>query len=222
MSTIYIVEDDENIRELVTYALKSNGYEAVGFQRASTFWQAMQAKSCDLILLDIMLPQESGLEVLKKLKQNDWKQIPVILVTAKTMEFDKIQGLDSGADDYITKPFSILELVSRVKAVLRRCSVKEPDEILLFRTMQLDMKKRTVTVNGVLCNLTFKEFELLHYFMKNINVVLSREKIMEVVWGFDFEGESRTVDMHVKSLREKLGIADWIHTIRSVGYKLGD
>lgn len=222
MSRIYIVEDDENIRELVTYALKTNGYDAMGFHHAAAFWQAMNHKACDLVLLDIMLPQESGLDVLRKMKQGDFKQIPVILVTAKAMEFDKIQGLDSGADDYISKPFSILELVSRVKAVLRRYVVKENEEVLTYRTMILDLKQRTVSVAGVPCVLTFKEFELLHYFMKNINVVLSREKIMEVVWGFDFEGESRTVDMHVKSLREKLGIAQWIHTIRSVGYKLGD
>lgn len=224
MTAIFLVEDDENITELVTYALRNSGFEVTSFDRSSTFFHALKSQRCDLVLLDVMLPQESGIDVLKRMKKDEYSEIPVIMLTAKTTEFDKIMGLDSGADDYITKPFSILELISRVKAVLRRyAKPEEEDELLTFQNIEMHVKKRKVYVEGVSCTLTFKEFELLQFMLRHPNVVLSREKILEIVWGFEFEGESRTVDMHVKSLRQKLGVAKaWIQTVRSIGYKIGD
>ena len=218
---IYIVEDDENIREMESYALKNGGFEVLGFGDGKSFFEAVQKRIPLLVILDIMLPGEDGLEILKKIKNSEkTKNLPVIMVTAKTAEIDAVKGLDGGADDYITKPFGIMEFISRVKAVLRR-SLKQEKECLVFGEIFMDDKKRLVTVGGNICELTFKEYELLKYLMSNEGIVLSREMIMDKVWGTDFEGESRTLDMHIKTLRQKLGDAGgYIKTVRNVGYKL--
>jgi len=217
---IYIVEDDENIREMEGYALKNSGFEVFGFSYGKGFFEALQKRLPLLVVLDIMLPGEDGLEILKKIRQDDrTKNLPVIMVTAKTAEIDAVRGLDAGADDYITKPFGIMEFISRVKAVLRR-SFKEEKEDISFGDICMDDKKRIVTASGKPCELTYKEYELLKYLMNNNGIVLSREQIMDKVWGTDFEGESRTLDMHIKTLRQKLGEAgSYIKTVRNVGYK---
>ncbi len=225
MKKIYCVEDDESIRELIIYALKSVDYTAVGFERGSDFYRALKEELPSLILLDIMLPEEDGIEILKKLKADPtYQKIPVIMITAKTSEYDKVKGLDSGADDYITKPFGIMELISRIRAVLRRYEEKEsPSTLVCLGDLSIDYDKREVRYKEQLCDLTYKEFELLYYLVKNKSIVLSREKILAAVWSFDFEGETRTVDMHIKTLRQKLeacGCIDLIKTIRSVGYKI--
>ncbi len=218
---IYIVEDDENIREMESYALKNSGFEVMGFGEGKSFFAAIEKRIPLLVVLDIMLPGEDGLEILKKIKTGEkTKNLPVIMVTAKTAEIDAVKGLDGGADDYITKPFGIMEFISRVKAVLRR-SLKQEKDNLVFGEIFMDDKKRIVTVSGENCELTYKEYELLKYFMSNESMVLSREMIMDKVWGTDFEGESRTLDMHIKTLRQKLGDAGkHIKTVRNVGYKL--
>lgn len=218
---IYIVEDDENIREMESYALKNSGFEVMGFGEGKSFFAALEKRAPLLVVLDIMLPGEDGLEILKKIKAGEkTKNLPVIMVTAKTAEIDAVKGLDGGADDYITKPFGIMEFISRVKAVLRR-SLKQEKDSLVFGEIFMDDKKRIVTVSGENCELTYKEYELLKYFMSNESMVLSREMIMDKVWGTDFEGESRTLDMHIKTLRQKLGEAGkHIKTVRNVGYKL--
>ena len=222
MQRIFCVEDDESIRELILYALKSGGYEATGFENGEEMWKEIKENVPDLILLDIMLPSENGFAILKKLKEKiDLKSIPVIMLTAKTSEVDKVRGLDLGADDYISKPFGVMELLSRIRAVLRR-SGNDNESNLSIAGISINSEKRKVTVNGNDCVLTFKEFELLHYLIKNNGIVLSREKILSKIWGFDFEGESRTVDMHIKTLRQKLseaGADNVIKTVRSVGYK---
>ncbi len=226
MATIFCVEDDQSIRQLVLYALKSDGHTPQGFESGEEFWKALQNTTPDLILLDIMLPGEDGLSILKRLKASDtYKHIPVILLTAKTAEYDKVNGLDLGADDYISKPFGVMEFLSRVRALLRRCAPQKEtqSEAISFGGVTIDYKKRVVLANNEPCTLTYKEFELLYYLLKNRGIVLSRDKIMEVVWGFDFEGESRTVDMHIKTLRQKLeehGVKNLIQTVRSVGYKI--
>lgn len=222
---IYIVEDDKNIRELESYALQSSGYEVKSFENSNDFYNECKKQLPELVLLDIMLPEEDGLDILKSLRnQESTKDIPIIMVTAKTTEIDRVKGLDSGADDYISKPFGVMELISRVKALLRRTSrIENNNKVLSFGDIKLDDERHSVTVEGVDCELTFKEFELLKYLLYNQGIVLSREKIMEHVWGFDFEGESRTVDMHIKTLRQKLGAGgNAIKTIRNVGYKIGD
>ncbi len=222
---IFFVEDDDNIRELVVYTLQTVGFEARGFENGKAFFEALSAQKPELILLDIMLPDEDGLQILKKLKSNPaTREIPVIMITAKSTEYDKVIGLDSGADDYITKPFGMMELVSRVKAVLRRTSAKSnhPTHVLTVGPITLDASKYEVTVNGRRLELTHKEFELLRYLMENEGIVLSRNKILEAVWGYDFDGETRTVDVHIRSLRQKLG--EWselIETVRGVGYRIG-
>jgi len=222
MPNIYVAEDDENIRELVTYALKSNGFEAVSFEQASDFWQGLKVTVPELVILDIMLPDEDGIEILKKLKRNH-KKLPVIMLTAKSSEMDKIKGLDLGADDYVTKPFSTLELISRIKAVLRRWEIDLDDETISYKSLSLNMRKHIVTADGTEVILTHKEFELLQYLLQNKGNVVSRETIMDKIWGYDFAMESRTVDAHIKTLRQKLGIAgEYILTVRSVGYKIGD
>ena len=222
MPNIYVVEDDENIRELVTYALKSNGFEAISFEQASDFWQGLKVTVPELVILDIMLPDEDGIEILKKLKRNH-KKLPVIMLTAKSSEMDKIKGLDLGADDYVTKPFSTLELISRIKAVLRRWEIDLDDETISYKSLSLNMRKHIVTADGTEVILTHKEFELLQYLLQNKGNVVSRETIMDKIWGYDFAMESRTVDAHIKTLRQKLGIAgEYILTVRSVGYKIGD
>ena len=219
---IYIVEDDLNIRELEEYALKNSGYEVKGFEKGSDMYAALIDVIPQLIILDIMLPGENGLKILEKLRSGkETKRIPVIMVTAKTTELDKVKGLDSGADDYIAKPFGILELVSRVKALLRRTQPEETPTQFSIGKLVLSDSKHQVLVDGEGRELTFKEYELLKYLMANEGIVLSRDKIMNQVWGFDFEGESRTVDMHIKTLRKKLEpVGEYIKTVRNVGYKI--
>ena len=222
MQTIFCVEDDGNIRELVVYALHASGFEAEGFACAGELYERLEQRLPDLLLLDVMLPGEDGVTILKNLRRNSRTAgLPVILLTARNAEYDKVLGLDSGADDYVTKPFGVMELLSRIKAVLRRTGSAPQTDMLSLGPIQLDVSRRVVTVQGEPVALTFKEFELLHYLLQNPGLVLSREKIMAAVWGFDFEGESRTVDMHIKTLRRKLGEAGGlIVTVRGVGYKL--
>ena len=216
---IYIVEDDRNIQEIELFALKNSGYTAAGFETAKEFFKAMESKLPELILLDIMLPDEDGLSILRKLRARaDMQKIPVILVTAKSAEIDKVKGLDGGADDYITKPFGVMEMISRVKALLRR-SGGAGDGLLTCGSVTLDKEKRMVYVDGEPVELTYKEFELLRLLMKNHGIVISRDVIMERVWDSSFEGESRTIDVHVRTLRQKLGESGaLIKTIRNVGY----
>ncbi len=222
MSRIFCVEDEENIRELILYALKSSGFEALGFEEGEGFFQALNTELPALVLLDIMLPDIEGTEILRRLKMNPHTaHIPVILLTAKSSELDKVKGLDIGADDYITKPFGVLELISRIKAVLRRSSPQREDT-LSYKELIINKKSRAVYVQGDEIALTYKEFELLFYLLKNKGIVLSRDKLIDEVWGFDFQGETRTVDMHIKTLRQKLGpLGNIIETVRGVGYKIG-
>jgi len=221
---IYIVEDDENIRELESYALRNSGFEVRAFDNGRDFFEACAKELPELVLLDIMLPHEDGLNILQRLRcQERTKDIPIIMVTAKDTELDKVKGLDAGADDYITKPFGVMELISRVKALLRRAKPPSERRVLRFGDIVIDDEKRLVTVKGEVCELTYKEYELLKFLMINQGIVLPRDKIMEQVWGYDYQGESRTLDMHVKTLRQKLGEAGKsIKTVRNVGYKLGD
>lgn len=216
---IYIVEDDRNIQEIELFALKNSGYQATGFETAKVFYKALNEKLPELILLDIMLPDEDGLSILKRLRSRaDTQKIPVILVTAKTSEIDKVKGLDGGADDYIAKPFGVMEMIARVKALLRRSGGME-ESLLTCGNVTLDGEKRMVYVDGKSIELTYKEFELLKLLMKNHGIVISRDVIMERVWDSSFEGESRTIDVHVRTLRQKLGDGGaLIKTIRNVGY----
>ncbi len=219
---IYIVEDDKNIREIEMFALKNSGYAVEEFENAKSFFSRSVEKVPDLVLLDIMLPDMDGLEIVKKLRSRpDTVRVPIILVTAKTTELDKVKGLDIGADDYLTKPFGVMELISRVKALLRRSRALQDDKQLVLGDITLDSERREVHVGGELCELTFKEFELLKLLMVNAGIVLHRDTIMSDVWGTDYEGESRTLDMHIKTLRQKLGEAgNMIKTVRNVGYKM--
>lgn len=216
---IYIVEDDRNIQEIELFALKNSGYQAAGFETAKEFYKALSERLPELILLDIMLPDEDGLSILKRLRSRaDTQKIPVILVTAKTSELDKVKGLDGGADDYIAKPFGVMEMIARVKALLRR-SGSQADSLLTCGSVTLDSEKRAVYVSGRPVELTYKEFELLRLLMKNHGIVIARDVIMERVWDSSFEGESRTIDVHVRTLRQKLGEGGaLIKTIRNVGY----
>lgn len=220
---IYCVEDEGNIRDLIVYALKNSDFDVEGFSSGEELFRAMGEKIPSLVLLDIMLPGEDGLTILKRIRDNpSTEDIPVIMLTAKSSELDKIVGLDIGADDYIVKPFSVLELVARVKAVLRRARPKEDEGHIAIDGVVIDKKKRTVLVEGEPVSLTYKEFELLYYLFRNKNIVLNREMIMAQVWGYDFEGESRTVDVHIASLRHKLkDKASLIETVRNIGYKVG-
>ena len=222
MALIYVVEDDKNIQEIETFALANVGYEVKGFDSAMDFYEALNDTTPDLILLDIMLPDEDGLSIVKKLRtRQDTVLVPVIMVTAKTTEIDKVKGLDFGADDYITKPFGVMELISRVKALLRRTQSAAEETKICHGEIRMDNDKHAVFVGDEPCELTFKEYELLKYLMINAGIVLSRDKIMDQVWGFEYEGESRTVDMHIKTLRQKLGAAgSCIKTIRNVGYMI--
>ena len=220
---IYCVEDDDNIRELVIYTLETTGLKAQGFAEGTSFMEALAFDTPELILLDIMLPGEDGMELLHKLKNSSkTKDIPVIMVTAKGAEYDKVIGLDSGADDYVTKPFGMMELVSRIKAVLRRAG-KIPDKAdLEVAGVKINVKKHEVTVDGKPVTLTLKEFELLERLMLNQNIVLTRDQLLEDIWGYDFDGETRTVDVHVRTLRQKLGEkGSIIETVRGVGYRIG-
>lgn len=218
---IYIVEDDRNIQEIEIFALKNSGYAAEGFETAKAFWAALESKLPELIMLDIMLEDEDGLQILKKLRMRaDTRKIPVILVTAKSSEIDKVKGLDSGADDYISKPFGVMEMIARVKALLRRSGGGQ-ESMLSCGDVTLDKEKRMVYAHGEPVDLTYKEFELLRLLMKNHGIVISRDVIMERVWESSFEGESRTIDVHVRSLRQKLGESGaLIKTIRNVGYMI--
>ena len=220
MSWIYIVEDDTNIREIETFALKNSGYEVVDFECAKDFYKKLSERVPSLVVLDIMLPDEDGLSIVKKLRSMpETRKIPIILVTAKTTEIDKVKGLDTGADDYLTKPFGVMELISRVKALLRRSQGMEEEKNLTLDTIYIDNEKHIVYVADEPCELTFKEFELLKFLVQNKGIVLSRTVIMDRIWGTDFEGESRTLDMHIKTLRQKLGEAgSKIKTVRNVGY----
>ena len=198
---IYIVEDDKNIREIEMFALKNSGYAVEEFENAKSFFSRSAEKVPDLVLLDIMLPDMDGLEIVKKLRSRpDTVRVPIILVTAKTTELDKVKGLDIGADDYLTKPFGVMELISRVKALLRRSRALQDDKQMVLGDITLDSERREVHVGGELCELTFKEFELLKLLMVNAGIVLHRDTIMSDVWGTDYEGESRTLDMHIKTL----------------------
>lgn len=221
---IYIVEDDASIRELELYALKSSGFAVEGFDSAQPFYAALKKQLPELIILDIMLPGEDGLSVLKQLRMNQNTQtVPVMMITARGAELDKVKGLDMGADDYMTKPFGIMELISRVKALLRRAARPEETPVMKCGLIEMDDSRHLITVNGAPITLTYKEYELLKFLLVNQGIVLSRDKLMERVWGYDFEGESRTVDMHIKTLRQKLGEAGkLIVTIRNVGYKIGE
>ena len=216
---IYIVEDDRNIQEIELFALKNSGYQAAGFETAKEFYRALDTRLPELILLDIMLPDEDGMSILKRLRARpDTQRIPVILVTAKATEIDKVKGLDGGADDYIAKPFGVMEMIARVKALLRRSGGAETS-LLTCGDVTLDSERRMVFVGGKPVELTYKEFELLRLLMKNHGIVISRDVIMERVWDSSFEGESRTIDVHVRTLRQKLGEAgSLIKTIRNVGY----
>lgn len=221
---IYFVEDDSNIRELVVYTLNSTGYEATGFSRPSEFWKAVKDETPTLILLDIMLPEEDGLSILKKLRNEpETASVPVIILTAKADEFDKVKGFDLGADDYVPKPFSMMELVARVKAVLRRVERETAPSEYTIGPLYVCPKKHKVKVNGETVVLTLKEFDMLCYLLENRGIVLSRDQILNKVWGYSFDGESRTVDVHIRTLRQKLGEGgDVISTIRGIGYKIGD
>ena len=222
MALIYIVEDDASIREIETIALKNSNYMVQAFERASVFYEKMEELLPDLILLDIMLPDEDGYRIVRRLRSNPkTRHIPVMMITAKTTEMDMVKGLDDGADDYIRKPFSVMELLSRVRALLRRTQEKEPERLLVGKIL-LDNERHTVVAGERSVELTLKEYELLRYLMRNEDIVLSREAIMLSVWGVDFEGESRTVDMHIKTLRQKLGEqGKQIRTVRGVGYAIG-
>jgi len=219
MTLIYIVEDDESIREIETIALKNSNYIVSAFENAKEFYKKLDELVPDLILLDVMLPDESGYDIVRKLRKRPATQdIPIIMVTAKTTEMDMIKGLDGGADDYIKKPFSIMELITRVKALLRRTAKEEP-KLLKLDDLVIDHERHVVTVNNEPVDLTYKEYELLRLLMGSQGIVMTREVIMRSVWDTDFEGETRTVDMHIKTLRHKLGdYGSRIKTVRNVGY----
>lgn len=217
---IYLLEDDESIRKFVIYALNQTGFEAEGFGLPSQFKAAVEKKAPKLVLLDIMLPEEDGISVLKWLRSRpDTKQLPVIMLTAKTTEYDKVTGLDSGADDYISKPFGTMELISRIKALLRRTAAADVEYTV--GKLYVNKTKHIVTVDGKETELTLKEFELLCLLLKNRGAVFTRDQLLNDIWGYDYDGENRTVDVHIRSLRSKLGESgDIIGTVRGVGYKI--
>ncbi len=221
---IFCVEDDSNIRELVTYTLETMNFQVCGFEDGQEFLRALKSETPDLVLMDIMLPGEDGLELLRKMKESGkTKDIPVIMVTAKGAEYDKVKGLDLGADDYVTKPFGMMELVSRIKAVLRRTgrNQEEADETIVVRDLEMNTRKHEVKAAGEVTILTLKEYELLKQLMANLDVVMTRDILLEQVWGYDFGGETRTVDVHVRTLRQKLGVCgELIETVRGVGYRI--
>ena len=222
MALIYIVEDDNNISEIESFALKNSGFHVEEFPDAKAFFERLSEKLPNLVLLDVMLPDEDGLSVVAKLrKRSDTRKLPVIMVTAKTTEIDKVKGLDLGADDYLAKPFGVMELISRVKALLRRSDGMSEEKILSVGEISLDVERHTVKVAGESCELTYKEYELLKLLLANAGIVTSREVILDRVWGTDFEGESRTLDMHIKTLRQKLKESGQrIKTVRNVVYIL--
>ena len=217
---IWCVEDDASIRDIEVYALNSTGLAAEGFADGAAFWQALQKTQPELVVLDVMLPEIDGIELLRRMKADAaLREIPVIMATAKGAEYDKIQGLDLGADDYLAKPFGVMELVSRVKAVLRRCR-PQPVAVLRCGGLVVDEQEHTVTADGARVVLTYKEYQVLRLFLSHPGTAFTRDQLMEQVWGMDFYGESRTVDMHIRTLRQKLGVyGEHIETVRSVGYR---
>lgn len=222
---IYLVEDDKSIRELVAYTLNSTGLETEGFERPSEFWEACQKKKPDLVLLDIMLPEEDGIQILQKLRQNETtKRMPVIMLTAKGSEYDKVFGLENGADDYVAKPFGMMELLARVKALLRRTEDLRSDGEKIYRVedLEVNVDQYRVLAQGEEVTLTRKEFEMLCYLLENKGRVLTRDQLLNKIWGYAFDGENRTVDVHIRTLRQKLGdCGKYIETIRGIGYKIG-
>lgn len=220
---IYLLEDDESIRNFVEYALNNTGLEAEGFEKPSDFWRAVEEKIPELVILDIMLPEEDGLEVLKKLRnRSDTRQLPIIMLTAKSSEYDKVVGLDSGADDYVSKPFGMMELISRIKALMRRSGTDNKKEDYMVGGLYVCPVKHIVKACGRDVTLTYKEFELLCLLISNRGIVFSRDQILQKIWGFEFDGENRTVDVHVRTLRNKLGeCGALIETVRGIGYKIG-
>lgn len=219
---IYLVEDDESIRELVIYTLKSQGLEARGFERPSLFWKALEREQPSLVLLDVMLPEEDGISILKKLRMRpDTRKVPIAMLTAKGSEYDTVIGLDSGADDYIPKPFRMMELMSRIRALLRRSEGTGAQEYRLG-CLYVSPARHLVTVNNEPITLTLKEYEVLCLLLKNSGTVLTRTQLLNQVWGYEFDGESRTVDVHIRTLRQKLKEAgEYVETIRGVGYRIG-
>ena len=217
---IVIVEDDKNIRELVLYTLRNAGFEAHGYANGDDFYHSINFNDLELLLLDIMLPKESGLDILTKLRNNpNTKDLPIIMLTAKDSEYDKIIGLDSGADDYVTKPFSMLELVSRVKALLRRVTTKK---LLSYKSLSINDERHIVYLDGKHIDITLKEYEILKLLLSNPNKVITRNVLLNTIWGYEFVGETRTLDVHIRTLRTKLGIYDkYIETVRGIGYRLG-
>ena len=221
MDRIYCVEDDEGIRDLIIYAVKSAGFEVEGFETAGEFENRLKTSVPSMVLLDIMLPDKDGIEILRDIRENEaTKNLPVIMITAKGTEGDKVKGFENGADDYVTKPFGVMELISRIKAVLRRSSAVSSD-IIDYKGIIMDNQSRSVRVDGKNITITYKEFELLKYLLTNKGTVVPREVLLEKIWGYQFEGESRTLDVHIGSLRHKLGEkGKCIETIRNVGYKI--
>lgn len=220
---IYLVEDDSSIRELIVYTLNSTGLESMGFEKPSDFWKALEKEMPTLVMLDVMLPEESGIEILQKLRANPkTEKMPIIMATAKTSEYDKINGLESGADDYIAKPFSMMEMVARVKALFRRVEYTSNETDYAIGNLYVCPTKHIVKVDDEEVVLTLKEFEMLCLLLRNRGIVLTRDQLLNKVWGYSFDGESRTVDVHIRTLRQKLGSAgDVVKTIRGVGYKIG-
>ena len=218
---IWCVEDDSSIRDIELYALNAAGFETKGFEDGTSFWNALKNEKPELVVLDVMLPGMDGIELLTKMKESvDYREVPVILATAKGQEYDRIHGLDLGADDYIVKPFSMMEMVSRVKAVLRRCKTQKNDDILKEGNLVVNLKEHTVNVDGQRVQLTYKEFELLRLFMSHPGMVYTREQLFFQVWETDYMGDSRTLDSHIRSLRQKLSsYGKLIETIRNVGYR---
>lgn len=219
---IWCVEDDPDIRDIEVYTLQTTGFEARGYTDGDSFWQAIQTETPELVILDVMLPGTDGVELLKRLKASpQLQQIPVIMATARGAEYDKIQSLDQGADDYLVKPFGMMEMVSRVKAVLRRCQPQQISRLLKLRDLVLNLDEYTVSVDGTRIMLTHKEFELLRLFLSHPGIVFTREQLFSQVWGMEYCGETRTVDMHIRTLRQKLGAyGSIIETVRHVGYRL--
>lgn len=220
---IYLLEDDENIRNFVIYALNNSGFEAKGFEVPSTFWKGITEQTPDLVILDIMLPEEDGISVLKKLRASTGtKNLPIMMLTAKSTEYDKVLGLDSGADDYVSKPFGIMELIARVKALLRRTEPNQDETEYHFDLLTLNPAKHLIQVDGKDVTLTLKEFQLLCYLAENKGNVMSRDQILQKIWGYEFDGENRTVDVHIRTLRAKLGEAGYVvETVRGLGYRIG-
>ena len=221
---IYCVEDDESIRDIEVYTLCSTGFEARGFSDGRAFFEALEDELPDLVILDVMLPGEDGVSLLKRIKASPaTRDLPVIMATAKGMEYDKISSLDLGADDYLVKPFGMMEMVARVKAVLRRSAPKRESQTLKYASFEMNPDEHTVTVRGKRVELTLKEFEMLRLFLTRPGMVFTRDRLLSDVWGVDYDGETRTVDVHIRSLRQKLGSdGEMIQTVRGVGYRLED